>query len=89
MRSVSKQGGVVFFIVKFTSLDRYFIVPYDSFEKYWERMKTGGRKSITLIEFEAMSLEIQPRFNPRLDYLKAVSMIIKTPNNVTERQDEV
>ena len=53
MKSVSEQGGIVFFIVKFTSLDRYFIVPYDSFEKYWERMKTGGRKSITLIEFEA------------------------------------
>jgi len=89
MRSVSKQGGVVFFIVKFTSLDRYFIVPYDSFEKYWERMKTGGRKSITLKEFEAMSLEIQPRFNPRLDYLKAVSIMTTTSNNVTERQEDV
>ena len=89
MQSASKQGGVVFFIVKFTSLDRYFIVPYDSFEKYWERMKTGGRKSITLIEFEAMSLEIQPRFNPRLDYLKAVSIMTTTSNNVTERQEDV
>ena len=38
-------------------------------------MKTGGRKSITLIEFEEMSLEIPPGFNPRLDYLKAVSII--------------
>jgi len=89
MKSVSKQGGVVFFIVKFTSLDRYFIVPYDSFEKYWERMKTGGRKSITLIEFEVMSLEIQPRFNPRLDYLKAVSIMTTALNNVTERQEDV
>ena len=89
MQSVSKQGGIVFFIVKFTSLDRYFIVPYDSFEKYWERMKTGGRKSITLIEFEAMSLEILPRFNPRLDYLKAVSIMTTTSNNATERQEDV
>jgi recombination protein U len=89
MKSVSKQGGVVFFIVKFTSLDRYFIVPYDSFEKYWERMKTGGRKSITLIEFEAMTLEILPSFNPRLDYLKAVSIIITTPNKATGRQEEI
>lgn len=89
MKSASDQGGVVFFIVKFTSLDRYFIVPYDSFEKYWERMKLGGRKSISLIEFEAMSLEILPRFNPRLDYLKAVSTMITTPNNATERQEEV
>ncbi|AMQ06845.1 MULTISPECIES: Holliday junction resolvase RecU [Sporosarcina] len=89
MQSVSKQGGVVFFIVKFTSLDRYFIVPYDNFEKYWERMKKGGRKSITLIEFETMSLEILPRFNPRLDYLKAVSIMTTTSNNATERQEDV
>ena len=89
MKSVFEQGGIVFFIVKFTSLDRYFIVPYDKFEKYWERMKMGGRKSITVIEFETMALEILPRFNPRLDYLQAVSVILATTNEATERQEEV
>ncbi|MER2088952.1 Holliday junction resolvase RecU [Sporosarcina sp. JAI121] len=87
MKSVSKQDGVVFFIIKFTTLDRYFIVPYDNFEKYWERMKMGGRKSITLIEFEAMALEILPSFNPRLDYLQAMSVILATSNETTERQE--
>ncbi len=85
MKSVSKQGGVVFFIVKFTLLDRYFIVTYDNFEKYWERMKTGGRKSMTLVEFEDVGLEIAPSFNPRLDYLQAVSTIIGTSHEATER----
>ena len=55
MKSVQNKAGIVFFIIKFTVLDRYFIIPYDSFEKYWERMKTGGRKSITLSEFEESS----------------------------------
>lgn len=89
MKSVSEQDGVVFFIVKFTSLERYFIVPYENFEKYWERMKTGGRKSITLIEFEAMAMEISPSFNPRLDYLQSVSTMLTTSYNATERQEEV
>ncbi|KAA0966107.1 Holliday junction resolvase RecU [Sporosarcina sp. ANT_H38] len=89
MKSVSVQDGIVFFIVKFTSLERYFIVPYENFEKYWERMKTGGRKSITLIEFEAMAMEISPSFNPRLDYLQSVSTMLTTSYNATERQEEV
>ena len=71
MKYVSKQGGVVFFIVKFTSLDRYFIVPYDSFEKYWERMKTGGRKSITLIEFEACAVGNSTKFQSKARLFKS------------------
>ncbi|WP_318617378.1 Holliday junction resolvase RecU [Sporosarcina sp. YIM B06819] len=76
MKSVSEQAGIVFFIIKFTTLDRYFIISYDSFENYWERMKTGGRKSMTLAEFEEVAVEISPGFNPRLDYLQAMSSII-------------
>ncbi|WP_342509914.1 Holliday junction resolvase RecU [Sporosarcina sp. FSL K6-2383] len=75
MKSVSEQAGVVFFIIKFTVLDRYFIIPYDSFEKYWERMKAGGRKSMTLAEFEDVGIEVLPGYNPRLDYLQALSHV--------------
>ena len=66
--------GLHFLIVKFSSLDRYFIVPYDIVERKWDRMKAGGRKSITLTEFEKTSVEIEPGFMPRLDYLKAIEM---------------
>ena len=58
MKSVTKQNGIAFLIVKFSSLDRYFIVPYDMIEKKWERMKAGGRKSITLAEFEKNRLKL-------------------------------
>ena len=33
MKNVTKQGGIAFLIVRFTTLDRYFIVPYDIIEK--------------------------------------------------------
>ena len=75
MKNVQKHGGIVFLIIKFTLLDRYFIVPYDSFESFWERMQSGGRKSITLSEFEETSIEVSPGFNPRIDYLNAVSTL--------------
>ncbi|MBE1554146.1 Holliday junction resolvase RecU [Sporosarcina limicola] len=88
MKSVSKQGGITFFILKFTSLDRYFITPYVFFEKYWERMISGGRKSITLDEVMEMSTEIKPGFNPRLDYLQAVSALAASYETI-ERQEDV
>lgn len=79
MKAVAEQTGIVFFIVKFTTLDRYFIILYDSFEFYWERMNAGGRKSMTLEEFEEVATEIFPSYQPRLDYLQVISSIIANP----------
>ena len=39
-------------------------------------MKAGGRKSITLGEFEEKSIEITPGYMPRLDYLKAIYALL-------------
>lgn len=89
MKNVRKQGGIVFFIIKFTLLDRYFIVPYDHFENFWDRMETGGRKSITLAEFENIGIEIAPGYNPRIDYLHAVSTFATTTEETTERQENI
>ncbi|WP_342512185.1 Holliday junction resolvase RecU [Sporosarcina sp. FSL K6-1522] len=76
MKDVTEQGGVAFLIVKFSSLDRYFILSYDHFKGFWERMLVGGRKSITLVEFEKTSTEIESGYNPRLDYLQAVATLV-------------
>ena len=85
MKNVQKHGGIVFFIIKFTVLDRYFIVPYARFESFWERMQSGGRKSITLSEFEETSMEVAPGYNPRINYLDAVSTIEWAPEDTIER----
>ncbi|MCZ2258373.1 Holliday junction resolvase RecU [Sporosarcina sp. G11-34] len=85
MKNVTKQNGTAFLIVKFSTLDRYFVVPYDVVESKWERMKTGGRKSITLAEFEETSIEIKPGYIPRLDYLKALNGIMESANEKIER----
>ncbi len=76
MKTVMKQGGITFLIVGFTSLERYFVVPYDIIEAKWARMKDGGRKSITLAEFDSETLEISLGFMPTLDYLKAMPSLI-------------
>lgn len=88
MKKVTEHDGIAFLIVKFTSLERYFIVPYDYFEEKWERKIAGGRKSITLKEIEDMSIEIEAGFNPRLDYLAALEHLLQSPiKERIERQE--
>ncbi|WP_332648788.1 Holliday junction resolvase RecU [Lysinibacillus sp. 54212] len=76
MRSVVEQQGIAFFIVRFSSVDRYFVVPFDIIEEAWHTMESGGRKSIRLAAFEEKAVEIQIGFNPRIDYLAALKKIV-------------
>ncbi len=76
MESSAKQKGICFLIVRFSSLDRYFVVPLEMLLFAWERMLKGGRKSIPLNEFEGQALEIQTGYVPRLDYLKAITQLL-------------
>ncbi|PID16693.1 Holliday junction resolvase RecU [Sporosarcina sp. P34] len=73
MKQVIDQSGLAFFIVNFTLLDRYFLLPFEEFYPLWQRMEDGGRKSITLSEIEERSIEINTGFHPRLDYIQAVA----------------
>jgi recombination protein U len=82
MKSVTKQKGIAFVIVKFSTLNRHFVVPYDMIENKWERMKAGGRKSIALSEFESESIEIELGFMPSIDYLSAITDIVNYECNI-------
>lgn len=78
LQSVVQQQGVAFFIVRFNKLERYFVTPFKMIDEAWTAMENGGRKSITLKQFEENSIEIQVSYTPRLDYLKAVQMLLNT-----------
>lgn len=69
MSQVVKQNGMAFLILRFSSLQRYFIMRYEALEIFWDRMLAGGRKSITLQEIEEASYEISPGAFPPIDYL--------------------
>ncbi|WP_153720238.1 Holliday junction resolvase RecU [Sporosarcina cascadiensis] len=91
MKQVIDQSGLAFFIVNFSSLGRYFLLPFDVFLPLWKRMEDGGRKSITLGEIEECSIEIETGYQPRLDYLQAVQQWIqqKRLDLDSERQEEI
>ena len=73
MRKVSKQQGITFLLVRFSALERYFYMSFEQLSVFWDRMLTGGRKSITLSEMENNGIEITPKYAPRIDYLKIVN----------------
>src|SRR5690606_8286043 len=69
MAQVRNHDGLAFLIIRFSSLDRYFLVSFEAFELFWNRMTEGGRKSVTLAEIEENGIEIKPGAFPRIDYL--------------------
>ena len=72
MAKVVEQNGLAFMIIRFSSLQRYFLLRFESLEIFWSRMVTGGRKSITIQELEEASIEISPGAYPRIDYLSSL-----------------
>ena len=75
MKDVIKQKGIAFIIVKFSTLDRYFLLPFNILQEAWDEMEKGGRKSIPLKDFETKTIEIKPGYIPRVDYLAALKKL--------------
>lgn len=86
MHSVTKQRGVAFFIVRFSTLNRNFVISYHVVAKWFSAMDEGGRKSIPIAVFEQEAIEISEGYLPRLDYLQAVKKLIA--NNIVCESEE-
>lgn len=76
MQKVYEQNGIPFLIIRFSTLNRYFLLPYDTMMEKWDRMIQGGRKSIALKELEDEAIEMQIGFMPTIDYLKSLASFI-------------
>lgn len=86
MESVTNQRGIAFFIIRFSSLNRNFVMPYNVVANVFKKMHEGGRKSIPLTVFEQQAIEINEGYLPRLDYLDAVKKLIAN-GNVCESEE--
>ena len=45
MEQFEKQGGISFLIIFYTARNELFYLPYAEMRRFWERAKSGGRKS--------------------------------------------
>lgn len=78
MQQVERQDGISFLIIRFSLLNRYFLLPFDVMVEKWERMLQGGRKSIPLRELENEAVELTLGYMPTIDYLKGLASYLNT-----------
>ena len=78
MQQVTEQLGVAFILMRFSTLERYFIVPYEVLQKAWNAMEKGERKSIPLTQIEQEAYEIPTSYYPRIDYLNVLQRFIES-----------
>ena len=76
MENVLKQQGFAFIIIRFSSLEEIYVMEAHQLIRFWNRMLSGGRKSITKKEVELTSYKVPIGYQPRIDYLKVIDPLI-------------
>ena len=74
IKKVLKHNGIVFLIVRFTKLNKNYILKGRQLIDF---LNTNERKSIPLKYFEENCYKIELKYSPRLDYIKVVDKLIK------------
>jgi recombination protein U len=75
MQEVVSQGGICFVILRFSKKEQVFFMQAKHLLSFWDRMKNGGRKSITKEEIEQIGILIPLGFQPRIDYIKIIDKL--------------
>ena len=81
LMTVDKMGGIAFLLIEFPLHEETFLLPAKSlYEKYVESLN-GGRKSISYDTFKQEAYLIKTTYNPTIDYLKIVDILIEIKKN--------
>ena len=73
LMNVYKHGAIAFIIVRFTKLNKTFLLTANDLKVFLE---SNSRKSIPLEYFEQHAYIIKDSFNPCTDYIKIVDKLI-------------
>jgi recombination protein U len=77
MEACVDQGGICFIVVRFSTLDKVFILDFSVLKKWWDQQfEKKGKKSIPYSVFEKDGYELQYSLAPRLPYLSIVDKLI-------------
>lgn len=52
MEEFEEQGGIAFIVLHWTGMDEIYYIPFDHLLGFWNRMRSGGRKSFTYQEID-------------------------------------
>ena len=74
LSNVLSQGGIAFLIVRFSVLDKTYLLPASDFIEY---ININNRKSVPLSFFNDKGYIITNTINPRVDYLKIIDKLME------------
>lgn len=74
IKKVIKHNGIVFLIVRFSSLNKDFIIDGKQLIDF---INNNDRKSIPLSYFEENCYKLNIKYAPRLDYIKIIDIFIR------------
>jgi len=77
LERVMKHGGIGFLLIYFNKTGAIYILETKDLLEFAKRSNEGGRKSITIEEFEERCYKFHESFPIRIPYLKGVDEIIK------------
>ena len=72
LKRVCNHGGIGFLIVRFTVINKTFLITYESLSDF---INNNERKSIPLSYFESDGYIIKDKYNPRVDYLSILDKL--------------
>ena len=71
MNDFERQGGIAFILLMYTNRDELYYVPLSDINRFWNRMKEGGRKSFTYDEVDH-SFSVARKGEYLVHYLEAL-----------------
>lgn len=74
IESVIRHSGISFVIVSFTTINKIYLLDGKDLIAF---IKNNDRKSIPISYFEKKGITLEYKFQPRIDYLKAVDKLIE------------
>lgn len=79
LRKCLKLGGICFVIIRFVTLNEYYVLPASVLIKHWDLQNTkDGKKSLSHQLIVENAYPIEPSFNPTLPYLSACDKMMST-----------
>ena len=75
MKKVMDQKGICFVLLRFSLTEEVYYLDTKHLLFFWDRMKNGGRKSITKEEIIKNGVSIPLGFQPRIDYIKVIDTL--------------
>ncbi|MBS4173239.1 Holliday junction resolvase RecU [Bacillus sp. FJAT-49736] len=77
MKKIVDQNGISFVILRFAKSEDIFLLESKYLFKFWDRMISGGRKSIKKEEIEVSGHKISLGIQPRIDYINIINQLYR------------